>query len=110
MNRILADVSDKQYFAKLARKIHMLPTESRVTDNGVYGVAEGQAKIIAKRIDDYLTSEGPVIYTARALDIKKVAGYYCARMEYIDGDDDSLISVVVCDSEADVLVCVAEVE
>lgn len=108
--RVLADVSDKQYFTKLARQIKMLSSECRVTDNGIYGVSQLKGKVVAKIIDDYLTSQGPVIYQLQVVDVKKVAGYYIARMEYVDADDDSLVSVSVCDSEADTLVCVAEVE
>ena len=107
--KVLADVSGKQYFTKLARQIKMLSSECRVTDNGIYGVSQLKGKVVAKIIDDYL-GQGPVTYQLQVIDIKKVSGYYIAHMEYVDEDDDSLVSVSVCDSEANTLVCVAEVE
>ena len=108
--KLLADVSSKQYFMKLARKIKMLPMESRVTDNGIYGVSDLKGKVVAKIVDEYLTGEGPVIYILQNVDVKRVAGYYTVHAEYMDEDNDSLVSVAICDSEADALVCVAEVE
>lgn len=108
--KILADVSGKPYFAKLARKLMMLPSETRISDNGVYGVSDIKPAAAATRIDQYLASEGPVVYRIDKVDIKKVCGFYCARAEYVDTDNDSLISMSVCGSEAGTLICVAEVE
>lgn len=108
--KIFADVADKRYFAKLAKRLRLVPFNGLISDNGIYGVSNITAKLAASYIDKYLTSEGPVMYNLEAIDVKKVCGFYCSRAEYIDTDNDSFISVSVCDSEAGTLVCVAEME
>lgn len=108
--KIFADVADKRYFAKLARKLMMLPGETRISENGIYGVSDIKSKAVIARIDSYLREAGPVIYEMKRQGSVKVAGYLTYHVEYVDLDDDSLISVSVCDSEAGTLICVAEVE
>lgn len=108
--KVLADAADKSYFVKLVKMLRMDPMSVRVSELGFAGLSPLDAKRVARIIDDYVTSQGPVIFNVDKIDIKKVAGFYLSRAEYVDEDDDAGLSVIVADSEGNTMVNVYQWE
>lgn len=108
--KVLADAADKSYFLKLAKLLRMNPTGIKISEVGIAGLSPLEAKRVARIIDDYVTNQGPVIFSVDKIDIKKVAGFYLFRAEYVDEDDDAGLSVIVADSEGNTMVNVYQWE
>ena len=96
---------DRQFLTRLARQLRMVSAETRISDNGIYGLSQLDVYKAYRLVTDLLEAES--LYNEFLTPKSICSGYRSYQGEWVSADSSFIISAVFAESNAGTFISIS---